>query len=446
MKSILRRIYLTTSLLTILLATVVIGLMVNTKLNDSRAMTRAILQASSAWAVESTGDLQALAHNIASAAPPLRVTFLLSDGMVLADSEADPLSMPNHSDRPEIQQLQTMEIGEDLRVSDTQATITFYAAKRVTPMLTLRLCYPLSGILQLLLSYCLGLAVLYTVLYLLQRNMYLRFVNRMIRQLDEVRRMLEGDPDVSKAIFPEFQPALDHIAYLAGRLRTDLAEVTRTARLRADFVANASHELRSPLTSIMGFAEMLSEGMADDPAEQALCLSMIRNECQRMLSVIEDILNQSRADRPHDQPAQPVDVTSVASEIMQALAPQAAQKNITLRLAGTLTLSGWEKDIWEILYNLAGNAIRYGRNGGWAEIRLSPGCIAVADNGVGIRPEHLPYLFEQFYRVDETRDMGAGGTGLGLSIVRNLAQRCGAAVRVESEYGKGSCFYVEFEG
>lgn len=444
MRKSLRRVYWTASALTLVLALVAIGLMVDMKLEDSRNMTRAILQASSAWAVETTGDLQKLAQNIAAATPPLRVTFLLNDGMVLADSQADPLSMPNHLDRPEIRQLATQAVGESLRISDTQATITFYAAKHVSPVLILRLCYPLSDILRLLFYYCIGLVLLCAALYLLQRLTFKRFADRMIRQLEDVRLMLEDEQTTRRAIFPEFQPALDHIAYLADRLHQDLEEVTRTARLRTDFVANASHELRSPLTSIAGFAEMVAEGLADSPEEQALCLNTIRSECQRMLSVIEDILNQNRAERPHDQPASEVDVTAVAGEIAQALAPQASQKNITLHITGTLTLRSWEKDIWEILYNLCTNAIRYGREGGWVDIRLSPGKMAVADNGIGIHAVHLPYLFEQFYRVDEARDMGMGGTGLGLSIVRTLAQRCEATVTVESEYGEGSCFTVTF--
>ncbi len=444
MKRSLKRVYWTASILSMLLAMVAIFFMVDMKLDDSKKLTRALLQASGSWTVEARDDLQNLAVDIAASAPPLRVTFLLNSGMVVADSEADPLSMPNHLNRPEIQQLKTQEIGESLRISDTQDTITFFAAKRVTPWLILRLCYPLSDMLNLLFFYGVGLILLCVILYLMQRRTYSRFAKRMIQQLEEVRQMLEGVSGTRKAIFPEFQPALDHIAYLADRLNTDLAEVTRTARLRADFVANASHELRSPLTSIAGFAEMLSEDMADDPEEQALCLNMICNECRRMLSVIEDILNQSRAERPHEQPAGPVNVTAIAEEIIQALAPQAAQKNITLRVVGEMTVEGWEKDLWEMLYNLAGNAIRYGREGGWAEIRLSEKRIAVADNGVGILEEHLPYLFEQFYRVDETRDMGAGGTGLGLSIVRTLAQRSGAAVRAESSYGEGSTFFVEW--
>ena len=444
MKRSLRRVYWTASALILVLAIVAIGLMARMKLEDNRSTTRAVLQASSAWTLESHDGLQTLARDIADAAPPLRVTFLLSNGMVLADSQADPLSMPNHLDRPEISQLQTQEIGEDLRISDTQSTISLYAAKYVTPVLILRLCYPLSEMINLLAAYAVAFILLCGVLYILQRRTFSRFANRMISQLEDVRLMLETNSGARKAIFPEFQPALDHIAYLVERLNADLAEVTRTARLRTDFVANASHELRSPLTSIMGFAEMLAEGMADDPQEQALCLSTIRGECQRMLAVIEDILNQSRTERPHDQPAAPVDVTAVANEIVQALTPQAAQKNISLFVEGQLTLNGWEKDCWEMIYNLAGNAIRYGREGGWVRIRLSPNAIAVSDNGVGIRAEHLPYLFEPFYRADETRDMGAGGTGLGLSIVRTLAQQCGAAVRVESQVGQGSTFFIEW--
>ena len=128
-----------------------------------------------------------------------------------------------------------------------------------------------------------------------------------------------------------------------------------------------------------------------------------------------------------------------------ALGPQAAQKGIEISVEGELTLEGVEKDFWEILYNLAGNAVRYGRSGGHVRIRLSPQEICVEDDGIGVKKEHLPHLFEQFYRVDQARGMAPGGTGLGLSIVRALAERYGAQALAESEFGKGSRFIVRFD-
>ena len=445
MKRRLRHLYWTGIVITMAMATVVMAMMVKLKIDDTRESLRSILHAASAWTMESTEDLQSMAESIASVSPPLRVTFLMEQGLVLADSEADALSMENHATRPEVQEALQGGIGESLRFSDTQAVATLYAAMRISPVLILRLSYPLWELAGVLAAYGAGLLCLFLILYVLQRRTLSRFGRDLLVQMDEVRRLLEGDAGHGRAVFPELQPALDNISYLARRLREDLSEVSRTLTLRDDFVANASHELRSPLTSVMGFAEMLDEDMADSPEERELCVRMIRSECQRMLDVIEDILHLSRAEAQPAEEAHAVDVGGVAREIATSLSAQASQKGIEIRVEGEMVRKGVEKDFWEILYNLAGNAVRYGREGGHVWIRLTGDAIEVEDDGVGIAPEHLPHIFEQFYRVDESRGMAPGGTGLGLSIVRALAERCGARVTVESEAGKGSTFAVHFD-
>ena len=445
MKRRLRHLYWTGIVITMAMATVVMAMMVKLKIDDTRESLRSILHAASAWTMESTEDLQSMAESIASVSPPLRVTFLMEQWLVLADSEADALSMENHATRPEVQEALQGGIGESLRFSDTQVVATLYAAMRISPVLILRLSYPLWELAGVLAAYGAGLLCLFLILYVLQRRTLSRFGRDLLVQMDEVRRLLEGDAGHGRAVFPELQPALDNISYLARRLREDLSEVSRTLTLRDDFVANASHELRSPLTSVMGFAEMLDEDMADSPEERELCVRMIRSECQRMLDVIEDILNLSRAEAQPAEEAHAVDVGGVAREIATSLSAQASQKGIEIRVEGEMVREGVEKDFWEILYNLAGNAVRYGREGGHVWIRLTGDAIEVEDDGVGIAPEHLPHIFEQFYRVDESRGMAPGGTGLGLSIVRALAERCGARVTVESEAGKGSTFAVHFD-
>ena len=445
MKRRLRHLYWTGIVITMAMATVVMAMMVKLKIDDTRESLCSILHAASAWTMESTEDLQSMAESIASVSPPLRVTFLMEQGLVLADSEADALSMENHATRPEVQEALQGGIGESLRFSDTQAVATLYAAMRISPVLILRLSYPLWELAGVLAAYGAGLLCLFLILYVLQRRTLSRFGRDLLVQMDEVRRLLEGNAGHGRAVFPELQPALDNISYLARRLREDLSEVSRTLTLRDDFVANASHELRSPLTSVMGFAEMLDEDMADSPEERELCVRMIRSECQRMLDVIEDILHLSRAEAQPAEEAHAVDVGGVAREIATSLSAQASQKGIEIRVEGEMVRKGVEKDFWEILYNLAGNAVRYGREGGHVWIRLTGDAIEVEDDGVGIAPEHLPHIFEQFYRVDESRGMAPGGTGLGLSIVRALAERCGARVTVESEAGKGSTFAVHFD-
>ena len=241
-----------------------------------------------------------------------------------------------------------------------------------------------------------------------------------------------------RAVFPELQPALDNISYLAKRLKDDLNEVSRTLTLRDDFVANASHELRSPLTSVMGFAEMLDEGMADSPEECELCVRMIRSECQRMLDVIEDILHLSRAGgKPVEEP-QNVNVGNIAREIATSLSAQAAQKGIAISVEGDMVRMGVERDFWEMLYNLAGNAVRYGREDGHVWVRLSEDAIEVEDDGVGIAPDQLPKIWERFYQVDPARS--GESSGLGLSMVRWIVQAHGGTIQAESALGEGSAF------
>ncbi len=430
--------------MTLLMSLIAVSLLVKLKIDDAREDMHSVLGVASAWTLESSEDLQSMADRIASVSPNLRVTFLMEHGLVLADSLGEgPLSV-NHIDRPEVIEAFDGGVGESLRISSTQSAVVLYVAKRIAPNLILRLSYPIEEITRLLLMYAVGLSILFVMAYSVQRRALSGIHSAMLRQMDDVRTLLEGENDRAEAVFPEFQPAMDHIAYQAKRLNDDLAEVNRTLNLRNDFVANASHELRSPLTSIMGFAEMLGEGMADTPQEQQLCIDTIRSECARMLEVIEDILLLSRAEKTKPADVKMVDAASIAGDIAQALGPRAAQKEISISVEGALDVQATDQAVWEMLYNLMDNAVHYGKTGGFVRVQLGDGRIVVEDDGIGIDEKHLPHLFEQFYRVDEARSMSSGGSGLGLSIVRALATQLGAQVFVESELGCGSRFTIDF--
>ena len=192
MKRRLRHLYWTGIAITMVMATVAVAMMVKLKIDDSREALRSILQAASAWTMESTEDLQSMAESIASVSPPLRVTFLMEQGLVLADSEADALAMENHASRPEVQAALQGGIGESLRFSDTQAMLTLYAAMRISPALILRLSYPLWEIAGMLAMYGVGLLCLFLVLYILQRRTLGRFGKDLMLQMDEVRRPAGG--------------------------------------------------------------------------------------------------------------------------------------------------------------------------------------------------------------------------------------------------------------
>ncbi len=444
MKRRLQKIYWLGIGATLLVSLIAVALMISLKIHDTREDMRSILNLAGVWTRESNADFQTMADDIAEVSPWLRATFVMDYGLVLADSdpEAEPVLGKNRG--PEIDEAIRSSYGDDLRFSGREKTFILYVAGRIAPNLILRLSYPLDEIRTLIFFYAVGLIVLFFLVYFPQRVSFARFQADLLRQMKDIQALFAGEKRTSKAVFPEMQPSIDHIAYQAQRLNEDLEEVQRTLKLRSDFVANASHELRSPLTSVMGFAEMLDEGLADTPEEQKVCVSTIRTECKRMLEVIEDILLLSRAEKAAPVQLEEVDVSAIAGDVISALAHRTAARDIKLSQEGALTVPATEKAIWEILYNLTDNAIHYGREGGYVRVLLEEKRITVEDNGVGVQEEHLPHLTEQFYRVDEARSMSSGGSGLGLSIVRALAEQIGAALVIQSVYGEGSRFIIDF--
>ena len=220
--------------------------------------------------------------------------------------------------------------------------------------------------------------------------------------------------------------------------------------MRSEFVANVSHELRTPITSIKGFIETVLE---DDVPEETRrrFLGIAKDEADRLETLIGDLLDLSRLESDTAPiTREEIDLSEIARDIIEMLRPQADKKEITpeLRVPRDLPRVPAHRDmLGQALINLLENAIKYTQSGGrvWVEARRVAGDyveISVADNGPGIPSEHLPRLFERFYRVDKARSRSEGGTGLGLSIVRHIVQRHGGSVRVESRLGKGSRFIV----
>ncbi len=227
----------------------------------------------------------------------------------------------------------------------------------------------------------------------------------------------------------------------------DVSERRRVDRIRRDFVANASHELRTPLTSIRGFVEALEDGGLEEPETAKRFLSRIRANADRMASLVDDLLALSRLESGAQPPSlEPLDCGAVATDVVASFAEIAARKSITLDSvqAPTAAVPGDGDRLRRILEHLVDNALKYTPDGGRVTVRVAPEgagvVVSVEDSGPGIGPEHLPRLFERFYRVDTARSRELGGTGLGLSIVKHLAESMGASVSVASEPGQGSRF------
>lgn len=225
----------------------------------------------------------------------------------------------------------------------------------------------------------------------------------------------------------------------------DITDLRYLERVRRDFVANVSHELRTPMTTIRAMAETLEDGEDDRELAKRYLAKIIR-EVDRLTRITDDLLTLSVADAGATNKT-PTDIAEIVRSVVQQLTPKAIEKNLSLGYVGPtkLPILANETQIAQIAFNLVDNAINYTATGK-IDVRLAAQServeLTVSDTGIGISSDHLPRVFERFYRVDKGRSRATGGTGLGLSIVRHLAEAHGGKVAVESELNKGSTFTV----
>lgn len=230
----------------------------------------------------------------------------------------------------------------------------------------------------------------------------------------------------------------------------DITRLERLERVRQEFLSNVSHELRTPLTAIIAFVETLEEGAIDDSQHNRRFLSVIRKNASRMHNLIDDILELSaiEAGMVTVEP-QPVRLFSLIEDVTTALASHAQSRNVTLHneVGADAIVYAEARRLEQMISNLIDNAIKFNREGGMIWIRHEVGVrrdrIRVADTGEGIPSDHLPRIFERFYRVDRARSREMGGTGLGLAIVKHLARAHGGEATVQSEVGTGTTFTIE---
>ncbi len=227
----------------------------------------------------------------------------------------------------------------------------------------------------------------------------------------------------------------------------DLTEQRKLERLRRDFVANASHELRTPVAAIVAVAETLADGAADDPVARASFIDILLRHAQRLTRLTTDLLDIARLEAGYRPRTEVVSLSDAAETARATLSERATDKHIALTIdVPSVGLVAERAAIEQILTNLVDNAIKYTPDGGQitvaAQAQTDSVEITIADSGPGILPKHLPRLFERFYRVDHARSRELGGTGLGLSIVKHLVLANGGDIRVESQVGKGSKFIV----
>ena len=367
-----------------------------------------------------------------------RVTCITADGEVLYDSRRDEKDLENHSEREEVREALENGEGEDVRVSDTVGRELYYYAVLLDDGSVLRVAREMDSLVRTafdMLPVMGGLAVLMIAFALLLARWQTK---RLIKPINE----LDLENPLENSVYPELTPLLE-------AMDRQNKEKEAVSNMRKEFSANVSHELKTPLTSISGYAEVMMNGMVR-PADIPLFSERIYKEARRLITLVEDIIKLSKLDEESvELEKEEVDLYDLTREIVSRLAPQAAQKNIHMEVTGEPVIyKGIRQILDEMVYNICENAIKYNNDNGrvtvWVGSTLSGPKISVADTGIGIPKEHQERIFERFYRVDKSHSKERGGTGLGLSIVKHGAILHGAKVNVESDEGKGTRMEILF--
>lgn len=367
-----------------------------------------------------------------------RVTLIRPDGNVLYDSGEEEETLENHRSRKEVQEALENGAGKDIRLSDTRGKEMFYYAVRLSDGNILRVSKDMDTVWHTALNvlpYMIGIGVVMTgFAWALSRYL----VGKLIRPVNS----LNLEEPLKNDVYEELSPLLE-------RIDRQNKEKEQVEQMRREFSANVSHELKTPLTSISGYAEIMMNGLVR-PEDVKGFAERIYKEASRMITLVGDIIKLSKLDEGSvELEKEQVDLYALAREICSRLAPQAEKKHVHLEVCGeSAEYVGIRQIIDEMIYNLTENAVKYNKEGGkvsiWVGNTLQGRKVIVQDTGIGIPKEHQERIFERFYRVDKSHSRESGGTGLGLSIVKHGALLHHADIHVDSEPGKGTRMELNF--
>lgn len=365
----------------------------------------------------------------------IRITWIGADGNVLFDNDADAGILSNHLDRPEVRDAFTSGAGESVRESDTMNMKTFYVAVLLSDGTVLRVATQARSILNVFLStFPVVAAVIAVIIFLCILISHL-LTKQLLQPIQEMAENLDGIPD--RSAYKELDPFVD-------RIREQHENILAAVKSRQDFTANVSHELKTPITAISGYAELIENQMVNEK-QQVKYAGDIRKNADRLLSLINDIIRLSELDHAANTPDfSKVDLPEVVRERLELLQHTARDKNVTVELHGphSAEITSNRGMLVELVDNLVQNAIRYNVPNGKVDIYAAKegnhGILMVSDTGIGIPEADRQRVFERFYRVDKSRSRETGGTGLGLAIVKHIVELHGGEIELESELGKGT--------
>lgn len=370
----------------------------------------------------------------------LRITMIKKDGKVFYDSFADAKKMENHANRQEVRQALKHGNGKAIRTSDTMDKSTFYYAVRLDDGNILRVAKESRSIWSVFIKVTPAILILIFVILAISKMLSDVLTKSLLLPIEEMSENLDHLDDITT--YKELMPFINTI-------QEQHKNILMNAKMRQEFTANVSHELKTPLTAISGYSELIQNGMANEE-ETIRFAGEIHKSAKRLLTLINDTIRLSQLDTSEQKVIyEAIDLYKIAEDCVNMLKFSAENHGIDISIHGTNAyLEGNREMLEEVVYNLCDNAIRYNNEGGKVEVTVKPVkgkiYLCVEDNGIGISKEHQERIFERFYRVDKSRSKSTGGTGLGLAIVKHIIQQHGAHMELTSEKGKGTKIEIEF--
>lgn len=364
-----------------------------------------------------------------------RVTLISPEGEVLYDTAADVQTMENHGQREEILEAFRSGTGHSVRYSATLMEKTSYDAKRLEDGSVLRISQTGITLGAIVIGMQQPIMLVLVIALVLSAVLALRLSENIVKPINE----LDLEKPLANDVYEELAPLLKRI----DRQNQELKRAYTLAQQdRIEFTANVSHELKTPLQSIMGTAELMENGMMREEDVPEFAAKM-RKEASRMVTLVEDIIQLSRLDEGEALSLETVHLLELAREVQTSLTEAAKRRHVILEVKGEdVAVTGVPGLLMEILYNLCDNAIKYNRDCGRVEVCIgeekNTARITVKDTGIGIPAGDQSHVFERFYRVDKSRSRAAGGTGLGLSIVKHAVQYHDGDIKLQSKPGEGT--------
>ena len=375
-----------------------------------------------------------------------RITWVSPEGDVLFDNEADTANMQNHMERPEIKQALADGYGEATRHSYTLEDQQYYAAKRLHDGSVLRVSVGQLSIWVLLFGFAQPICLVILAALALSYVLASKIAGKIVEPINKID-LEHPEKYYDEENYKEIEPLLRHISAQQLQLKRDRDEIEKAALIRQEFSANVSHELKTPLHAISGYAELMENGLVREEDIKPFA-SKIHTESLRMTRLIEDIIDLTKLDNGGEEmKREECDFYRITENAVDTLEAAAAAMDITVTVTGEKApVIAVPQLLYSIAYNLCDNAIKYNHRGGSVNVAVSQDehstVLTVKDTGIGIPKEEQRRIFERFYRVDKSRSKEVGGTGLGLSIIKHAVMIHNGTIILNSTLGEGSEFIV----